>query len=308
MRIIYWSDFNCPNSYIGLVRLKRATDELDLDVEWEMKPFELYPTLFNKPTNSITTQNIIKYGITPEDAKAKIEETEKIALNDGLRINYKDIQLTSSRNAHRLVRYVQKKHSNLSQDLIFKIFEANFIDNKIIADIDTLVEIASSLGLDDIEIRNMLESDSYDFEVRVEEEEAMIMGVEAIPLYFLNISEEQLIQLGKDLFHYFLYDDYARKFRKMLTMAAYHDKELSEAYMKHYVDDPLSYQGMLLGLMVQEGVLHTEDVEIMTLHFYAPIYMLLTACDRDPDRAESAVGILEKHIRQFNRLYGRKTD
>jgi predicted DsbA family dithiol-disulfide isomerase len=42
----------------------------------------------------------------------------------------------------------------------------------------------------------MLESDSYDFEVRVEEEEAMIMDVEAIPLYFLNISEEQLIVPG----------------------------------------------------------------------------------------------------------------
>ena len=196
MRIIYWSDFNCPNSYIGLVRLKWATDELDLDVEWEMKPFELYPTLFDEPINSITTQNIIKYGITPEDAKARIEETEKIALNDGLRINYKDIQLTSSRNAHRLVKYVQKKHPDISQDLIFKIFEANFIDNRIIADIDTLVEIASGLGLDDSEIRNMLESDSYDFEVRVEEEEAIVMGVEAIPLYFLNISEEQLVVPG----------------------------------------------------------------------------------------------------------------
>lgn len=196
MRIIYWSDFNCPNSYIGLVRLKWATDELDLDVEWEMKPFELYPTLFDEPTNSITTQNIIKYGITPEEAKARIEETEKIALDDGLRINYKDIQLTSSRNAHRLVKYVQKKHPTISQDLILKIFEANFIDNRIIADIDTLVEIASGLGLDDSEIRNMLESDSYDFEVRVEEEEAIVMGVEAIPLYFLNISEEQLIVPG----------------------------------------------------------------------------------------------------------------
>jgi len=196
MRIIYWSDFNCPNSYIGLVRLKWATDELDLDVEWEMKPFELYPTLFDEPINSITTQNIIKYGITPEDAKARIKETEKIALNDGLRINYKDIQLTSSRNAHRLVKYVQKKHPDISQNLIFKIFEANFIDNRIIADIDTLVEIASGLGLDDSEIRNMLESDSYDFEVRVEEEEAIVMGVEAIPLYFLNISEEQLVVPG----------------------------------------------------------------------------------------------------------------
>ena len=196
MRIVYWSDFNCPNSYIGLVRLKKATEELDLDVKWEMKPFELYPTLFDEPINSITTQNIIKYGITPEDAKAKIEETEKIALNDGLRINYKDIQLTSSRNAHRLVRYVQKKHPEISQDLIFKIFEANFIDNRIIADTDILVEIASSLGLDESEIRNILESDSYDFEVLIEEEDAIAMGVDAIPLYFLNFSEEQLVVPG----------------------------------------------------------------------------------------------------------------
>ena len=122
MRIIYWSDFNCPNSYIGLVRLKKAVDELDLDVKWEMKPFELYPTLFDTPTNSVTTENVLKYGITPEDAKAQIAETEKIALGDGLEINYKDVKLTSSRNAHRLVKYVQNKHPDISQDLIFKIF------------------------------------------------------------------------------------------------------------------------------------------------------------------------------------------
>ena len=125
---------------------------------------------------------------------------------------------------------------------------------------------------------------------------------------YKGLSEEQLIRLGKNLFHFFLHDDYTRRFRKMLTMSAYHDRELSEAYMKHYVDDPLSYQGMLLGLMVQEGILQAEDTEIMTLHFYAPIYMLLTSCDRDPGREEAAAGILERHIRQFNRLYGRKAD
>ncbi len=125
---------------------------------------------------------------------------------------------------------------------------------------------------------------------------------------YKGLSEEQLVRLGKDLFRYFLQDDYTRRFRKMLTIEQFRDKELSEAYMKHYVDEPLSYQGMLLGLMVREGVLQTDNVEIMTLHFYAPIYMLLTACDRDPGREEGAVEILEKHIRQFNRLYGRKAD
>ncbi len=196
MRIIFWSDFNCPNSYIGLHRLKKAVDEHDINPKWEMKPFELYPTLFNTPTSSMVTQNVLKYGLTPEDAEAKIIETEKIALKDGLKINYKDIQLTSSRNAHRLVKYIQNKHPDVSQELIFKIYEANFMENKIIADIDTLVEIAGGLDLDEDEIRGMLESDSYNFEVEIEEEDAIVMGVESIPLYFLNISEEQLIIPG----------------------------------------------------------------------------------------------------------------
>ena len=196
MRIIYWSDFNCPNSYIGLVRLKKAVDELDLDAKWEMKPFELYPTLFNAPTSSIITQNVLKYGLTPEETEKKIIETEKIALKDGIELNYKDIQLTSSRNAHRLVKYVQNRHPNISLELVFKIFEANFCENRIIADITTLVEISSELGLDESEIRNVLEGDSYNFEVQIEEEDAIVMGVESIPLYFLNISEEQLIVPG----------------------------------------------------------------------------------------------------------------
>ena len=122
---------------------------------------------------------------------------------------------------------------------------------------------------------------------------------------YKHISEERLIDLGKDLFLYFLHDDYTRRFRKMLTIEQFHDRKLASAYMKQYVDDPLSYQGMLLGLMVSAGVLQTDNVEIMTLHFYAPIYMLLTICDREPKREAEAIKTLEAHIRQFNKLYSR---
>ncbi|WP_295598838.1 DsbA family protein [uncultured Methanobrevibacter sp.] len=196
MRIMHWSDFNCPNSYIGLHRLKKAADELDVDVEWEMKPFELYPTLFNTPTGSIITQNIIKYGLTPEIAEEKISETEKIAHEDGLEMNYHTIQMTSSRKAHRLVKYIQNKHTELGIEVVLKIYEANFVENKVIADTDVLVGITNELGLDEKKIRDFLEGDSYSFEVQIEEEDAIHMGVESIPLYFLNVSEEQLIIPG----------------------------------------------------------------------------------------------------------------
>ncbi len=120
---------------------------------------------------------------------------------------------------------------------------------------------------------------------------------------YKHISEEQLIAIGSGLFMYFLHDDYTRRFRKMLTIEQFHDRKLADVYMKQYVDDPLTYQGMLFGLMVTSGVLKTDNVDIMTLHFYAPIYMLMTICDREPEREAEAIKTLEAHIRQFNRLY-----
>ena len=124
---------------------------------------------------------------------------------------------------------------------------------------------------------------------------------------YQNMSEDNLLVLGRQLFLYYLHDDYNRKFRKMLTLEQFHDKELAKVYSKIYVDDPLSYQSMLLGMVAQAGLLHTDNVEIMTLHFYAPIYYLLTICDREPEREEEMLKKLDEHIRQFDRIYGRKS-
>lgn len=121
-----------------------------------------------------------------------------------------------------------------------------------------------------------------------------------------NISDESLIRMGRDLFLYFLHDEYVSRFRKMLTIEQYRSRELADLYAKQYVDDTLSYQSMLFHLLSEMGMVEQETPQIMAVHFYAPIYMLLTLCDRQPEREREALQILEQHIRQFNRLYGRK--
>ena len=122
---------------------------------------------------------------------------------------------------------------------------------------------------------------------------------------FLALPEEQLVQLGAGLFLYFLHDDEVRKFRQMLTIEQYNNGELAALYTKQYVDDPLAYQGALFGMLAQEGLLLGEAPDVMALHFYAPIQLLLTLCDRQPEREPEALQLLERHIRQFNRLYQR---
>ena len=171
MRIIHWSDFNCPYSYIGLKRLSDAVKELDLNPEWELKAFEL--------------------ALKPKDNYGEIAE---IAKNDGLTI--RSPQLTSSRNAHRLAKFVQINYPELSQELIFKIYEANFAKNELISDIDVLTDIASSIGIDKNEARQILEKNSYNFEVELDTEDAVFNGITSIPHYILHVDGQQLIVPG----------------------------------------------------------------------------------------------------------------
>lgn len=125
---------------------------------------------------------------------------------------------------------------------------------------------------------------------------------------FENMSAEHLVGLGKNLFDFFLHDDYAANFRKLLTIEQFQNSELAAMFTKQYADDPLSYQGMLFSLLTQAGVMRSCDPKIMALQFYAPIPLLLSICDRHPEREYESLKLLEQHIRQFNMLYRKGED
>ena len=125
---------------------------------------------------------------------------------------------------------------------------------------------------------------------------------------YADISEDSLVEMGKGLFLYFLHDEYTRLFRKMLTIEQFHDSELSDLYSKQYIDDPLKYQSGLFLLLSEQGKLKKRNSDIMALQFYAPIYMLLTVCDRQPDRECEALEMIEEHIRQFNSNYLKESE
>ena len=123
---------------------------------------------------------------------------------------------------------------------------------------------------------------------------------------YADISEDSLVEMGKGLFLHFLHDEYTRLFRKMLTLEQFHDSELSDLYTKQYFDDPLKYQSGLFSLLIEKGKIKSGNPDVMAIQFYAPIYTLLTVCDRQPEREDEALKMIEEHIRQFNHNYLRE--
>ncbi len=196
MIINYVIDFNCPYSYIGLERIKKAAQNLNLEVEWDMKPFELEPFAGKRPSISTAERYAEKYDVSIEDAEAKIKEIEEIALGDGLKINYKDMPLTSSKDALRLTKYTQNMHPEITLELVEKIFHSRFVEAENIADIKVLTRIATSCGLEEFDAKKILENNYYNIEIELDKDEAITHGITATPCFILDEKDEKLIIPG----------------------------------------------------------------------------------------------------------------
>ena len=177
-------------------------------------------------------------------------------------------------------------------------------------------EIADRVGIKAPSLYKHFKSKQAIFDAIIEEmhrrflEQAKLLNIQgnnpkADAEIYKRLSEEELVGLGINLFLYQLHDDYTRRTRKMLTIEQFHHKDLADTYMRQYMDDPMFYFMSLLNQAVDQGVLQTDNVEVMTLQFYAPFYLLMTVCDPDPEREPESIRILKEHILQFNKLYGR---
>ena len=118
---------------------------------------------------------------------------------------------------------------------------------------------------------------------------------------------EELINIGQAMFHYFLHDETAQRLRRMLTIEQYQNPTVSQLFTQQYIREPLLYQSSLFGVFIKQGLMKEVESQVMAMHFYAPIYLLLCLCDNDPLAEKEAHVILKRHIIQFNQLYRKET-
>lgn len=191
MKITYWSDYACPYCYIAEIRLDKAIaklqsqNELADNVEIELKAFQLDP---NAPltSNGPTVERFAeKYGISHEQAGEQLQKISQLATEEGIGFNYADTLFTNTLDAHRLTKYVQKNAPELADKLKKAIYKAYFIDKKELADRNVLTTIAIEIGLD-IDVADLLDSDTFKEEVIADQDEAMRLGVRGVPYFVIN--------------------------------------------------------------------------------------------------------------------------
>ena len=189
MILTIWSDFACPYCYIGETRLQRAIEELGLkdDVEIDFRAFELDPTAPKEVTTTTPERFAMKYRLSVEGAKKQIEQISNLGKELGIDFRYMTTQYSNTRDAHRLMKLAEAKYDRATVGRLNEaLFAAYFTENLVLSDHAVLLAKAIGAGMKEDEVKEVLESDKYDDEVRLDEREAGMRGIHGVPYIVFN--------------------------------------------------------------------------------------------------------------------------
>lgn len=189
MKIVYWSDYACPYCYIGETRLKKAINNLGLNgkIDIEFKAFELDPYVAEFATETTLDRFAKKYHLTKEGAQAQIDKISSLGRGERLDFRYATTRNTNTFKAHRLTKLAHEKGGyELADKLSELLFNAYFTKNLELANPETLVSVAEQVGMDGDEVREFLKGKAYADEVRHDEQEAMLNGIQGVPYFVFN--------------------------------------------------------------------------------------------------------------------------
>ena len=186
MKITYWSDFACPYCYIGNTRLNRAIKDLNLDVDFDVRAFELDQNAPHDVESTTVERFAVKYGLSIDDARKQVNQISQLGSDEGIDFKYETTLYTNTRDAHRLMKLAQEKHPESADKLATLLFDAYFVENLKLADHDVLVETGINAGLSEDEIRKVLETGLYNAKVEEDENIALSAGIHAVPFYLFD--------------------------------------------------------------------------------------------------------------------------
>ena len=121
---------------------------------------------------------------------------------------------------------------------------------------------------------------------------------------------DDAVQMIQGQIRYILHDPAISRARKMLVIEQFQNPELAKLQTKQNYSDVLRYFTGLINCLIRQGVLAEDDPEIMAAQFCLPVSVWLGLCDREPEREQEVMELVEKHIRQFFKIYqsGRKRE
>ena len=161
MKVEVWSDVVCPFCYIGKTHFDEALAQFaeKENIEFVWKSFQLNPNLETNLDQNLYEHLSESKGVSVEQAKGLGNHAAQMGAQSGLELNFDRSVVANSFNSHRLIHFA--KVNGKQQEMKARLFKAYFTEGKNIDDTETLIALATEIGLNAEETKSVLESDKY---------------------------------------------------------------------------------------------------------------------------------------------------
>ncbi len=186
MTVEIWSDVVCPWCYVGKRRLEHALERFahrdDVQLTW--RSFQLDPSAPPERKHSSAEHLASKYGMSVEQAEKTNAQMTEMAAGEGLEYHLDRTRGGNSFDAHRLIHLAAAHgHQDAMKE---RLMRAYFTEGEPVGDRETLVRLATEVGLAEQEARTVIQGEAYADAVHADEELAARIGIRGVPFFVLD--------------------------------------------------------------------------------------------------------------------------
>ena len=167
-------------------------------------------------------------------------------------------------------------------------------------------QIADAVGIRKASLYSHFESKQAILDALVEEvlEQYAARSLFAHPRWdSLPGTPDEAVRMIAGQLRYILHDPTVSRARKLLVIEQFRNAELAQMQTRQNYADVLAYFTELVKRLGARGVLREDNPELMAAQLCLPITVWINLCDREPEREAEIMELVERHIRQFFRLY-----
>lgn len=185
MRVDIWSDVVCPFCYIGKKRLEAVAEEAGIELEVHWHSYQLDPDAPQSQTISNTERLAQKYGRTLAEVEDMQRNIADMAKAEGIEFNWQQANSGNTFNAHRLIHLAQSK--GLGNEAKEALFYSYMTQGLKIGERETLEDVAARIGLNPVEVDDLLDGNEFADFVKFDQEVARDqLKVTGVPFFVFD--------------------------------------------------------------------------------------------------------------------------
>ena len=185
MRVDIWSDVVCPFCFIVKKRLEAAAKESEIELEVHWHSFQLDPEAPVRQEVSNSERLAQKYGRSVAEVEDMQRNIAAMAKQEGIEFNWEGANSGNTLNAHRIIHLAQSKGlGNEAQEAFFYSYMTQGLP---IGERETLEDVAARIGLNPVEVDDLLDSDEFADFVKFDQEVARDqLKVTGVPFFVFD--------------------------------------------------------------------------------------------------------------------------